>query len=174
MCTTRLDTASWEDVITESSSGRRFLNGTKLLGTLADVIHRAICEIRQENDHPEILCRFTGDQVSIIVSLGISGKFRVNLLPAIQATRHDGPLTKFDRKFRHIFKSLHMNDTKVETICLVAKPNCSNQDLLWRITFNDIENRIFNSSRFLCAPHCLLFWTNSAQSFRRFGALGAI
>ena len=102
-----------------------------------------------------ITCRSWPDQISLFVRLDASIRFRVNLLPMIRMRRCMEPLMKFDKGIQNVFKSFHLPDLNVHFISLVAKPNCADQQFLWRITFNDMENRIFNNPRFLCARHCL-------------------
>ena len=147
--------ASWEDVITERPNTGRYLSTTKLLKTLLNVIQHSIQEISQESQQPAITCRSWPDQISVFVHLENSTKFRVNLLPVIRMRRSMEPFRKLDQKIQSVFKSFHLPDANVEVISLVAKPNCKDRQLLWRITFNDVENRIFNNPNFLCVRHCL-------------------
>jgi hypothetical protein len=147
--------ASWEDIITADPTMGRCLSTTKLLNSLFDVIQRSILEMSQENQQRAITCRSWPDQISLFVRLDPSTRFRVNLLPMIRMRRSMEPFRKLDNKIQSVFKSFHLPDANVDTISLVAKPNCTDQQLLWRITFNDVENRIFNNPQFLCAKHCL-------------------
>lgn len=172
MFISRLDMASWDDVITEASSGRRYISPSKILQALLDVIQRSIHEISRENNEPTILCRFSGDQLSIMVKLDPTRVFWINLIPTIRMRRYVGPLVEFDRRFQNVFKSLRLNDTTVDSVCLVAKPYGADQELLWRITFNDVENRMFNSKQFLCARHCLYVMDRLCAKLSPFNGTG--
>jgi hypothetical protein len=147
--------ASWEDIITVVPTMERYLSTTKLLTSLLDVIERSILEMSEENQQAAITCRSWPDQISLFVRVDPSTRFRVNLLPMIRMRRCMEPFRKLDKKIQRVFKSFHLSDANVGTISLVAKPNCVDQQFLWRITFNDVENRIFNNPQFLCAKHCL-------------------
>ena len=147
--------ASWDDIITALPTTERYLSTTKLLKSLYSVIQRAILEISQENQQHAITCRSWPDQISLFVRLDRSTRFRINLLPMIRMRRSMEPFKKLDKKIHSVLKSLHLPDENMDTISLVAKPNCLDQHLLWRITFNDVENRIINNPQFLCARPCL-------------------
>lgn len=147
--------ASWDDIITILPTMERYLSTTKLIKSLYNVIQRAILEISQENHQCAITCRSWPNQISLFVRLDQSTRFRINLLPMIRMRRSMEPFRQLDQKIHSVFKSLHLPDENVDTISLVAKPTCADQHLLWRITFNDVENRIINNAQFLCARHCL-------------------
>ena len=147
--------ASWDDIITVLPTIGRYLSTAKLLKSLYNIIQRAILEISQENHQRAVTCRSWPDQISLFVRLDHSTRFRINLLPMIRMRRSMEPFKQLDQKIHSVFKSLHLPDENVDTISLVAKPNCADQHLLWRITFNDVENRIIYNAQFMCARNCL-------------------
>ena len=147
--------ASWEDIISVVPGMGRYLSTTKLLASLLNVIQRSIHETSQENPQGVITCRSWEDQISLLVRLDPYTRLRINLLPMLRMNRCLESFRKLDKKLQRVFKSFHLSDANVGTISLVAKPNCIDQQFLWRITFNDVENRILNNPQFLCAKHCL-------------------
>ncbi|XP_028391198.1 uncharacterized protein LOC114516045 [Dendronephthya gigantea] len=153
--TSRPDMASWEDIIIQGPTNGRYLSTTKLLQSLMNVIERSIQEISQESQENFITCRSWPDQISLFILLDPSTKFRVNLLPMIRMRRSIEPFRNLDKKIQRVFQSFHLQDENIDSISLVAKPNSTEQQFLWRITFNDLENRILSNPQFLCAMHCL-------------------
>lgn len=147
--------ASWEDIIIEDPTMGRYLSTTKLLQSLMDVIQQSIQEISQESQQRIITCRSWPDQISLFIHLNPSTRFRVNLLPMIRMHRRIEPFRNLDKKIQRVFQSFHLPDASIDTISLVAKPNSTDQQFLWRITFNDLENRIYSNPQFVCAMHCL-------------------
>jgi hypothetical protein len=151
---------SWEDIISVIPGMGRFLSTTKLLASLLEVIQLSIHQISQENPQSVITCRSWEDQISLFVRLDPHTRLRVNLLPMIRVRRCLELFRKLDKKVCSVLKSFHLSDVNFATISLVAKPNCADQQFLWRITFNDVENRILSNPQFLCAKHCLYILDN--------------
>ena len=69
-------------------------------------------------------------------------------------SRKCSALKKFDERIAQVFNTLDDTDC-VECIQIIARPTATLQDTLWRITFNDLENRILNLKKFFCVQHCI-------------------
>lgn len=146
---------SWDDAIILIPNKGRYLSTKKLQMSLVETIHLALGEMSQENENITITCKCLFNHITLIVNLNIFHKLCINILPTICVNRTLKSMTRFDDKIRNVFRSFLLSDKNVEKIALVAIPMCSDEQFLWCITFNDMENGILNSSNFVCAHHCL-------------------
>jgi hypothetical protein len=108
-----------------------------------------------------IICETKSGFITLIVNLHLNGIYRFNLLPAMWVSRKWSALKKFDERITHVFDTLNDRDS-VECIQIVARPTATLSHTLWRITFNDLENRILNLDKFFCVQHCI-FTLHSLQ-----------
>ncbi len=126
-------------------------------------LHRAVktllnCENREG---ASIICETKCGFITLIVNLHLNGVYKFNLLPAMWVSRNWLALKEFDERITHVFDTLDDRDS-VECIQIVARPTAALPDTLWRITFNDLENRLLNLDKFFCVQHCI-FAINSLQ-----------
>ena len=99
--------------------------------------------------------------ITLNVNLHLNGVYKFNILPAMWVSRKCLALKHFDERITRVFDTLDDKDS-VECIQIVARPTETLLHTLWRITFNDLENRILNLSRFFCVQHCI-FTVNLLQ-----------
>lgn len=119
-------------------------------------LHRAVKTILncENQEGASIICETKSGFITLIVNLHLNGIYRFNLLPAMWVSRKCLALKKFDERIAHVFDVLDHRDN-VECIQIVARPTAALAHTLWRITFNDLENRILNLDKFFCVQHCI-------------------
>lgn len=69
-------------------------------------------------------------------------------------SRKCSALRKFDERIAFVFDTLDHEDC-VKCIQIVARPTPTLLHTLWRITFNDLENRLLNLEKYICVRHCI-------------------
>ena len=154
------DKACWEDVCTQYRGSRdRYLDTNKIRLALYRAVKTILnCE---NEDGASIICETKSGFITLIVNLHLNGIYRFNLLPAMWVSRKWSTLKKFDERVSHVFDTLDVKDS-IECIQIVARPTATLSHTLWRITFNDLENRILNLKKFFCVQHCI-FTLHSLQ-----------
>ena len=147
------DKAGWEDVCTKYPGSKdRYLDTNKIRLAL----HRAVRTILscEHQEGASVLCETKAGFIMLIVNLHLNGIYKFNLLPAMWVSRKCSAMKKFDERITQVFETLDDRDC-VECIQIVARPTASLAHTLWRITFNDLENRILNLDKFFCLQHCI-------------------
>lgn len=119
-------------------------------------LHQAIKNVLacEAQESASIVCQSNRSYLTLIINLHLNGVFKIHLLPAIRVSRKFLILQDYHQKITSVFDALEQADT-VQSIQIVAKPTPSFPDTLWRITFNDLENRLVNLGEFSCVRHCL-------------------
>ena len=160
------DNVCWEDVCTKNpGSSDRYLDTNKIRLAL----HRSVKTILscENQEGSSIICETKAGFITLIVNLHLNGVYKFNILPAMWVSRKCLAMKKFDERIAQVFETLGDRDC-VDCIQIVARPTATLAHILWRITFNDLENRILNLDKFFCLQHCM-FALESLQKKCLFG-----
>ena len=139
--------------------GKRYLDTNKIRLALLRAIKTILSCENQEG--ASIFCQSRFGFLTVIVNLHLNGVYKFNLLPAMWVSRKCLALKKFNERIAQVFHTIDDTDS-VECIQIVCRPTPALPHTFWRITFNDLENRILNLHKFSCVQHCI-FAVHSLQ-----------
>lgn len=147
--------ASWDDVCSRHSNrdGGNFLNTRALLDVFTTSLGRAVSDVWNEHRNVGLVYRVSGNLASIYVDIPDEGFFTVTLIPALKLKKCR--VSGLGARSDEYFQTLGVPDDFFTSVYAVVKPSHSAVDEFWRLTFNNLENRVLHSERFTCGRHCL-------------------